>query len=578
MKVLFIFFVFAFLILGCAASEDTGEILNQDGEVINGDGQVVVTDNAQTPDNDIDSVWAAKDDDGDGIPNGVEGQSDSDGDGIPNYIDTDSDADGILDSEEAGKDGKSPADSDGDGMPDYVDRDSDNDGLSDKEEIKYGTDPTKKDTDGDGTDDLAEVVYAEENGLDPNMQATDPNKKIPDGMFYVVLPYNAKDDVQRTLKFSTNIDAVDVLIMLDNSGSMMDETDELKTGIANDIITPIQSTIDNVTFGLATYGWQTPYKLYSPITKDAAAVKSAVSTVPGANDNNELPTSALIYAASGAETHITIQGCNPMNGNCGSGAIPGIPNPDALINLTTMDCAGKEGTVGGACFREKAMHIFIQISDEDFTYCPDQSVYKKGDECKVVMGKYPTTDEAIAALNGIGAKFIGIDSGFSCDDSGANCKLTTECQKDFDNIANATGALDKNGKNFNSHTANADGSGLSTQIADAVKSLTTYIDMDVTTGKMSEEKCNEISAADFVKSSKTVKAEPADGVSGQNETTFLSVKQGTEVTFDVRFYNDFCKNQGDKYAKYKAFVTVLGNSSYLSSRLVTVIVPASMDM
>ncbi len=113
------------------------------------------------------------------------------------------------------------------------------------------------------------------------------------------------------------------------------------------------------------------------------------------------------------------------------------------------------------------------------------------------------------------------------------------------------------------------------QIANAIKDLTTYIDMDVTTGSMSDEQCNGHSAKEFVKSSKTVKAEPADGVSGQDETTFYSVKQGTIVWFDVRFYNDFCPNPNPYPVTYQALVTVLGNGSYLSSRLVTVVVPAS---
>jgi len=162
------------------------------------------------------------DDDDDGIPNHLEGCGDKDGDGFPNYLDHDSDGDGFLDSLEAGENPTSPQDSDEDGIPDFLDKDSDNDGLPDAQEANYGTDPTKKDTDGDGTDDLAEIVYAEENGSDPGEQGTDPTKKVPDGMFYVVLPYMAKEPAQRTLSFSTNIDAADVLIVLDNSGSMMD--------------------------------------------------------------------------------------------------------------------------------------------------------------------------------------------------------------------------------------------------------------------------------------------------------------------------------------------------------------------
>ncbi|MCC6455643.1 MAG: FG-GAP repeat protein [Caldilineaceae bacterium] len=57
------------------------------------------------------------DQDGDSIPDNVEGSSDLDGDQIPNYLDTDSDDDGYDDADEAGHD------RDGDGIPGYLDPD-----------------------------------------------------------------------------------------------------------------------------------------------------------------------------------------------------------------------------------------------------------------------------------------------------------------------------------------------------------------------------------------------------------------------------------------------------------------------
>jgi hypothetical protein len=117
---------------------------------------------------------------------------------------------------------------------------------------------------------------------------------------------------------------------------------------------------------------------------------------------------------------------------------------------------------------------------------------------------------------------------------------------------------------------------MSDKITESILDLITFIDMDVTTGKMSDEMCLDKSAEYFVRSSKTISADPPEGVSGQDDTTFFSVTQGTDVTFDVTFYNDFCQNHTDKWAEYKALVTVLGNGSYLSSRLVHVIIPETI--
>jgi carboxypeptidase D len=77
-----------------------------------------------------------RDDDGDGIPNIVEGNGNPDGDDVPNYLDWDSDGDGIPDAAEG------VVDSDEDATPDYLDLDSDNDGYSDLHELLAGTSPT----------------------------------------------------------------------------------------------------------------------------------------------------------------------------------------------------------------------------------------------------------------------------------------------------------------------------------------------------------------------------------------------------------------------------------------------------
>ena len=102
-----------------------------------------------------DGLWSlcaipAADEDGDGIPNSLEGclrMLDSDGDKVPDWRDLDSDNDKVPDSVEKGaKDlqgecagGTPPAngwpcDTDGDRLPDYQDRDSDGDGLMDGDE------------------------------------------------------------------------------------------------------------------------------------------------------------------------------------------------------------------------------------------------------------------------------------------------------------------------------------------------------------------------------------------------------------------------------------------------------------
>ena len=110
------------------------------------------------------------DEDGDNIPDDVEGRAegrDTDKDGTPDYLDTDSDDDTIPDAFEgntADVGCQTPLDSNGDGEPDYVDEDSDGNGIKDRDEIypdgsafdPMHADPNPADTDGNGKPDYVD--------------------------------------------------------------------------------------------------------------------------------------------------------------------------------------------------------------------------------------------------------------------------------------------------------------------------------------------------------------------------------------------------------------------------------------
>ena len=514
------------------------------------------------------------DDDGDGIPNGVEGCEDLDGDSLPNCMDTDSDGDGTSDTLECPE--QPCRDTDGDGTPDFLDRDSDNDGLSDKKEKEAGTDPLKHDTDGDGDDDLAEIAY----GSNP----LDDGDHIPAGLFYVVLPYNAPADVTRTLTFSTKIEAIDVAIFFDDSGSMGDEIKKLKEEVKDKVVGAIaEQFADNpnyASFGLVRFGWEKPYIVEQTMTYDADAVKNAIGNLKG-DQGNELAVYAIYLAATGEAYNGTLLPC-VMN-QCPPGPLVGALLKETTYNVAKADCSGddKLGTAGALCIRKKSMPIFVVITDEDSDDCVSYGAQTTlQTQCMFAAGtKELSKDLAIAGMNGIGAKFIGIDSGFSCDDNGGNCKKTDQAKDWFTAFAEATGSLDADGKPFLYHTENPDGTGIGGNVTEAIKQLTTWIDMDVTTGGISDQECSGVNAAQFVKSSKALSSDP-DTIE-HNDTTFFSVPQNAEVTFDVHFYNDFCVNTTNSFLKFDAHATVFGgqtvngvfNGSYLSSHLINVIVP-----
>ena len=68
-------------------------------------------------------------------------------------------------------------------------------------------------------------------GTDPR----DPSSTIPEGDFFVVLPYNG-ERVPRTLRFGTTIEQADVYFLVDMTGSMRGERTNLVTGLLDVII------------------------------------------------------------------------------------------------------------------------------------------------------------------------------------------------------------------------------------------------------------------------------------------------------------------------------------------------------
>lgn len=128
-------------------SDDGG--LSDGAEDLNGDGAIGPFESNPADDSDD------ADNDGDGIPDIVEGRGDSDEDGRPDFLDEDSDNDGLLDAVETA------ADPDGDGIPAFRDLDSDNDEIPDAEDGVADRDrdgvPAFLDLDSDG-DKIPDIV------------------------------------------------------------------------------------------------------------------------------------------------------------------------------------------------------------------------------------------------------------------------------------------------------------------------------------------------------------------------------------------------------------------------------------
>lgn len=498
------------------------------------------------------------DSDGDGVADQAEGTSDSDADGTPNHLDTDADGDGIADRDEhRGGVPCSHPDTDGDRVPNWLDPDSDNDGLSDADERGvYSTDPFNHDSDGDGVTDLGEALGTRTN---PN----DPSSTIPPGDFFVVLPYNDPPQ-DRELRFGTSLQVADVYFLIDTTGSMQTAIDNVTASLST-LSTEIRTRIPNIQFGVGQYRdfpnsndifsipygspGDMPYANEQRITDDLSAVQTALMglSAGGGADTPESSTEALYQTATGEGARWTFTaGGAPFD--LPAGTCPTIPDETGVRR-------------GYPCFRPGSLPIVVLVTDAQFHNGPSAANPYTG-----VTPAPHTFDQAVAALNSIGARFIGVSVG-------------SAPRAHEEAVARMTGTVDLSG---NPLVYDASGGTVSSAIIEGIETLAGRTPQDVDTE--TENVPGNPDAFDarlFIKAITPLEGHNG-GVSGpmpgvtytsKDDRAFYAVVPGTLVDFTVRFHNDV-RAPATTAQIFRATIVVRGNRvARLDERNVYIVVP-----
>ena len=456
--------------------------------------------------------------------------------------------------------------------------DSDNDGLTDDRERMVGTDPMAIDTDGDGVTDFGEV---DGTGTDP----LDPTSTIPEGDFFLVLPY--QDPAQeRMLRFGTNIDLADVFFLLDMTASMRDERQNLIAGLIDTIIPGIQASIRDVEFGV---GGLDDYPFDDPTASEG-----------GYGGGDDLPFYLLRPIGPAGEdlgswSHAVDLDCPPAGpvGQLVEGTADGVP--DLLEAVRALPCHGGRDTPesyvpalyatatgeglawptgsipaqscprradefgdrrGYPCFRPGALPIVLLFGDNDWHNGPGSR--------EPYSFPAPSYVETTSAMNELGGRVVSVWSQGSGLDA-------------FEAMARDTGTVDGAGVPL-VFTINEDGTGLSNAVVDAVASLVGGTPQDVSTRTVNEPgNPDDVDATQFIQSIVPLEgyrdALPDQGYDSKDSTTFYGVIPGTQVDFAITFQNDF-RVPAASAEIFKARIIVLGNRvANLDSRNVYVIVP-----
>ncbi|MEM9192781.1 MAG: hypothetical protein AAGF12_26640 [Myxococcota bacterium] len=555
------------------------------------------------------------DSDGDTILDQQEGSTDIDEDGIANFRDDDSDGDGIGDALEAG-DGElttppfvcpnevnpRTGEVQADGFADFADPDSDNDGVPDGDERALGSDPCNVDSDGDGFGDLVEVARSQINCPDGNTGvacgcATDPACVIPDTDFFVVLPFNG-DPEDRVLEFGTEIRQAGIFFLTDTTGSMGGTLDNVKAQVGapgTGLIDRISAVIPDAWFSGGQHD-DFPFGGYGSAGAGDVAFELAIRSTPP--DLPGMPPGTGREAVSTAFNAINLHGGSdgPESQTealyqivTGEGAMWSGSGGMHVTRRYVGDCL--DGGFGAPCFRTGALPVIIHFTD----ICAHEGPPGEDPQCDPYTGITPTPHtwaQAVAAMNAVGAKYIGVNA------SGNERCATSVGPNGFSpcyylrQTADATRSVDlDNNPLVYDLPNNSAGTIFADTIVEAVNTIATRVPFDITTALRDDPTDPQgVDATRFIKRrvpscGATPPVEPcwqaamgvdqADAVAAYDTSTFFGVLPGTRVQFTIRFRNDFLEGNREVQI-FIAFIQVTGGgTSVFDERQVFIVVPAN---
>ncbi len=479
-----------------------------------------------------------------------------DGIGLKGDDDTAGDADTDADTD-ADADADGDSDGDSDTGTDTWDDDWDDDGLDNDWESENGLDPNDPDSDDDGVSDLVEVTA----GTDPLDPESNP---AAEGNFFFLVPYEEPPQpLMQTLVFATDINKADVFILVDTTGSMGDEIDNLQADLSSVIIPGVADLIPDVWFGVGHYDdypvfphgmaltGDVIFRLIQRMTDSETLAQQAVNSLPlhGGGDGPEGAVPALYAVATG----------------------------EGLSTYLDPQTACAAGEIGYPCFRGGAVPIVLLITDAAFHNGPGYTYPYNAS----VQGPPPLYADAVQALWDIHARVIAIPSTLGDVDPMDHCTQ----------IASDTGAIDAD-NNPLVFQINGDGTGLSTSVVDAVETLVHNVPLPLH-AIARDDLADTVDATDFIDRIEPNTTggfvDPQDGVTvcvGGLEVsdtdqdtvpdTFPAVLPGTPVCFDIYARSNTTVPGESVPMVYKAYVDVMGDSvTVLDTREVFFLVPPS---
>lgn len=306
------------------------------------------------------------------------------------------------------------------------------------------------------------------------------------------------------LTLPVQLSQVDLMFLIDASGSMADEIDNVRSRVRNFVVPRVRESITGSAFGLAFFGEfpvaphgnvgsPEPYELRLPITSDAQRLEAALDLVPDWSnaDYPEAQIEGLYQVATGE-------------------GLPPFIEP-------SFGCA--TGGEGGACFRSTALPVVMLITDAAFHNGPPGIAPVDNYSFTPAPHTYAQT---VAALRARKIVVIGL---------GATDSLGPSALPHLTALARDTGAVDTEGRALAFSIGNS-GDNVGGAIVTAIEELAAGLPLDVDAYAV-DVPGDTTDARSLIARVSPFAAEPASGVEQITETTFVGTQPGTRVTFQI---------------------------------------------
>jgi hypothetical protein len=325
----------------------------------------------------------------------------------------------------------------------------------------------------------------------------------------IVAPVD-EGEVTAELEIPASLAVVDLMFLIDSTGSMRDEIDTVRERLRGRVVPGVRAAIPDAAFGVALFGefpvsphgpsGVRPYELRSPITTEVTRVEAALDDAPtwGNFDDPEAAIEGLYQVMTGE--------------GYGSPDDPGHIPPE-------FGCPA--GGLGGACFRTDALPIVMLITDAPMHNGPPSSSDGSTDPYSFTPAPHGY-DDTVEVVRGLDALLVGL----AASDPGR-----PRAAPDLNALLRDTGSVDADGAPI-FFDIGGRGSEIGAEIVDAVQFVASEVPLDVD-AQVEDIPDDEVDADLVLRGMRALRADPMDNVESVEGDTFLGVVPGTSLTFQI---------------------------------------------